>query len=52
MRAAVGSHNPRFELSPLAGRLVIDALAISQIIESRDGPSLRDYFTGMPPGRP
>jgi hypothetical protein len=38
VRVAVGSHNPSFELGPLAGRLVIDAVAISQIIESRGVP--------------
>ena len=36
---------------PLAARLIIDALAIGQIIESRGVPSLGDCFAGVPPGR-
>ena len=35
---------------PLAAAMVIDELAISQIIEPRGGRSLADEFAGMPPG--
>jgi LuxR family maltose regulon positive regulatory protein len=36
---------------PLAASMVVDALAIGEIIEPRDGPSLADEFAGMPPGQ-
>ena len=35
---------------PLAARMVIDGLAISEIIEPRGGRSLADEFAGMPDG--
>ena len=35
----------------LAASIVIDGLAISEIIEPRGGPSLADEFTGMPHGQ-
>ncbi len=35
----------------LAAGLVIDQLAIGQIIEPRDGPRLAEEFAGMPPGQ-
>jgi LuxR family maltose regulon positive regulatory protein len=36
---------------PLAASIVIDALAIGEIIEPRRSPSLAGEFAGMPPGR-
>ena len=36
---------------PLAARIVIDGLAISEIIEPRGSPSLAEEFTGMPHGQ-
>ena len=36
---------------PLAASIVIDALAIGEIIEPRGSPSLAGEFAGMPPGR-
>ena len=36
---------------PLAAGIVIDALAIGEIIEPRGSPSLAGEFAGMPPGR-
>jgi LuxR family maltose regulon positive regulatory protein len=36
---------------PLAASIVVDGLAIGEIIEPRDGPSLADEFAGMPPGQ-
>ena len=35
----------------LAASMVIDELAIGQIIEPRDGQSLAEEFAGMPPGQ-
>ncbi len=34
----------------LAASMVVDGLAIGEIIEPEDGPSLADEFAGMPPG--
>ena len=36
---------------PLAAGIVIDGLAIGEIIEPRGGPSLAGEFAGMPPGQ-
>jgi LuxR family maltose regulon positive regulatory protein len=36
---------------PLAAGIVIDGLAIGEIIEPRDGPSLAGEFAAMPPGQ-
>ncbi len=36
---------------PLAGRMVIDGLAISEIIEPSGGPSLAEEFASMPRGQ-
>ncbi len=36
---------------PLAAGIVIDALAIGEIMEPRGSPSLAGEFAGMPPGR-